>query len=388
MKYSKRANMALVLFCSLLLIVPHMVELSDVSSTTASVEKRESVEKRKMASWPDSGLISESFSDYAAQFEKFYSDSFGLREELIRWNNRLRLLLFAESPIPGVRLGREGWLFYADEWALEEYENVMPFKTQDLEKIREITRERLRWLEHRGIKLFILVVPNKTTIYSEYLPPEIHRIGSQSRLDQLSDHLRSDPGIEFIDLRNALLKAKPEKRLYHLTDSHWNDYGALIGYATLMDHISRYFPSVRRSSVGDFTVSAVEGRGGDLAEMLSLDDVIREERITVSPSFVPTAKDGSRPYPNPADTVVYPGRDMVVKETNDPHLSKALVFRDSFASALIPFLAESFQSVVFVWIDDFLPELIDCEKPDLIIFECAERRLDALARANPPELRN
>ncbi len=382
MKYSKPAHLALILFFALLLIAPHIVELWEDGSNPASVEKR------KMASRPDSSLILKSFPDYTALFEKYYNDSFGLREQLIRWNNRLRLMLFAESPIPGVRLGREGWLFYANEWALEEYENVIPYKPQELRKIREITEERLRWLDRRGIKLFILVAPGKATIYSEYLPSAIHRMGSQSRLDQLADYLHSDPGIEFIDPRDALFTAKPAQRLYHRTDTHWNDYGALIGYVTLMERITHYFPAVRKPSVDDFTVSKAEGEGGDLARMLSLDDVIKEKRITVAPKFTPRAVDGSRPYPDPVDTTVYPGREMVVKETKDPRLPRALVFRDSFASPLIPLLAESFQSTVFVWTHDLLPELIEREKPDLIIFECVERYINALARDNPVEFRN
>jgi alginate O-acetyltransferase complex protein AlgJ len=377
MKYSKPANVALILFFALLLIAPHVVELWEAGSQAPSVEQR------KMAARPDTSLILKSFPGYAAQFEQYYQDSFGLREQMIRWNNRLRLLLFAESPIPGVRIGRDGWLFYANEWALEEYENVIPYKDRDLAKIKEITEERIHWLERRGMKLFILVAPEKATIYGEYLPPAIHRIGSQSRLDQLADYLRSDPGIEFIDPRDALFRAKQVQRLYHRTDTHWNGYGALIGYVTLMERIAHYFPAVRIPSAGDFMVSAAEGRGGDIARMLSLDDVIKEERITVAPKFTPRAVDGSRPYPDPVDTAVYPGRGMVVKETKDPRLPKALVFRDSFASPLIPLLAESFQSTVFVWTHDFLPELIEREKPDLIIFECVERYLNALTKGNP-----
>jgi hypothetical protein len=381
MKYEKTAQLALAASFLVLLLVPHFVELFRTGSGSPSVENR------KMASKPELSLILSSFPDYAAQFEKYYNDSFGLREKLIRWNNRLRLFLFGESPISGVRLGREGWLYYAAEWELEEYENVMPYKVEGLEQIWGIQEDRRLWLDRRGIKLFIVVAPDKETIYGEYLPPGLHRIGKESRLDQLTSYFRSKPGIEIIDLREPLLQAKSAQRLYHRTDTHWNDYGACVGYAALMDRIARYFPSVGRPTIDSYTVSIAEGKGGDLADMLSLGDVIKEERITLAPKFIPRAVDASRSYPDPVDTSVYPGRKMVVKETNDPHLPKALIFRDSFASPLIPFLAESFQSSVFVWTFDFLPELIEREKPDIVIYECVERYIHSLSKENPVRVR-
>lgn len=382
MKYEKTTQLALVASFLVLLMVPHFVELSGKRAGSASVENR------KMGEMPRGNLLLSSFPDYATQFEKYYGDSFGLRDKLIRWNNRLRLFLFGESPISGVRVGRDGWLFYANESELQEYENVIPYKMEDLQKIRTILEDRRQWLERRGIKLFVVVAPDKETIYSEYLPPEIHKIGKESRMDQIVNYFGAQPGVEFIDVREPLLRAKPAQRLYHRTDTHWNDYGAFIGYATLMERIARYFPAVGKHSIGDYTVSIAEGKGGDLADMLSLGDVIKEERITLAPKFTPRAVDASRPYPDPVDLAVYPGRKMIIKETNDPRLPKALIFRDSFAWPLIPFLAESFQSSVFVWTFDFLPALIEREKPDLVIIECVERYTYSLAKENPPQVRN
>ena len=357
-----------------------LLEFFGGQSSTAAVEKR------AMGKMPDRGLLVKSFSEFSGQFEKYYNDSFGLRDDLIRWNNRLRMCVFGESPVKGVRVGVDGWFFYANEWALEDYENVMPYKPEELTAIRRIVEERRAWLEQRGIKLFIVVAPDKHTIYGEYLPPTIHKIGKESRIDQVVKELKLDLEIEFIDTREALFRAKPSQRLYHRTDTHWNDYGAFVGYRELVERIALYFPNVRKLSLDDYTVSVTEEKGGDLAGMLSLSDLIKEERITLAPKFTLRASDGTRPYPDPVDTAKYPGRDMIVKETKDPRLPKALVFRDSFSWPLIPFLAESFQSIVFIWNFDFMPEIIEREKPDLIILEFVGRYINALAIENPPEV--
>jgi len=369
-----------VIFC-LMIILPLFFRLAGNGEDTASLEKR------AMAQMPDPSLMLKDFSAYTARFEKYYNDSFGLRDKLIGWNNLLRIALFRESPVKGVRWGRDGWLFYANEWVLEDYENIMPYKEEDLNRIRKVLEERRLWLERRGMKFYVLVAPNKHTIYPEYLPASLHKIGKESRLDQVVRSLKDVPRIPFVDVRSALLKEKPVQRLYHRTDTHWNDYGAFIGYRELMERIGKDFPNVRKLSLDDFNVRTIEGKGGDLAGMLSLSDRIKEERITLIPKSPPRAVDALRDYPDPVDLHEYPDRKMVIKETRDPALPKALVFRDSFSWPLIPYLAESFRSVVFFWKFDFLPEIIERERPDVVILECVERYLNALTIENPEEVR-
>ncbi|MHC1744557.1 MAG: hypothetical protein AB9873_16220 [Syntrophobacteraceae bacterium] len=370
----KRAQLALVGLFFTLLAIPHLAELAKRASSAPPDEKR------LMAKMPETDLLLSSFSQYTKQFERFYNDSFGLRDSLIRWNNRLRLLVFNESAVSGTRVGREGWLFYSDEWVLEDYENVIPFKPAEMDAILKGLEKRRAWLSARGIDLLVLAVPEKHSIYSEYLPSRIRKIGSESRLDQLVRKLRHHPEIAFIDSRSTLLQAKQTGRLYHKTDSHWNELGAYFASRLLAERLAHRFPAIPVRGLEDYAVTATVEKGGDLAVLLSLSDVIQEERISLAPTFTPKAADAVRPYPDPVDPARYPGREMVVKETGDLTLPKAVVFRDSFAVSLIPFLSESFRSVVYVWTFDWLPELIEREKPDVVIIECVERYLTGLSR--------
>jgi len=52
-----------------------------------------------------------------------------------------------------------------------------------------------------------------------------------------------------------------------------------------------------------------------------------------------------------------------------------VMFRDSFANALIPYLAEDFSRVAFVWDRDLDPELVLRERPDVVIQEIVGRFL-------------
>lgn len=57
---------------------------------------------------------------------------------------------------------------------------------------------------------------------------------------------------------------------------------------------------------------------------------------------------------------------------------RALILRDSFTGALLPFLAETFSRTTAVWTYKALPDILAAEKPDVVILEIAQRKLPAL----------
>jgi hypothetical protein len=62
-------------------------------------------------------------------------------------------------------------------------------------------------------------------------------------------------------------------------------------------------------------------------------------------------------------------------EHPDTALPRAVIFRDSFATALVPLLAEHFRRSVYVWKNAFDTAVIEREKPDFVIHELVERCL-------------
>ena len=332
---------------------------------------------------PRAGLAVTSPTEFTTQFESWFNGSFSLRRQLIGWNSRLRLALFGESAVPDVCAGQHGWFYYTGESTMEDYENISPYSENELVKIGKILESRRIWLDAQGIKFFVVVVPNKQTIYPEYLPPSFHPIGKLSRLDQVARYLKAYPDLEFIDLREALGAAKRQRPTFYMTDSHWNNWGAFIGCRALLQRVKKYFPAVDMPGEDNYTVTTGVCTGRDLADMLMLNNFLKDEFVEMAPHAGLQAVTGSRQYPDPATR---DDRTMVVKETGNRRLPKALVFRDSFGTALIPFLAESFQSSVYVWTFNFLPELIDKEKPNVVILECVERYINALEVPNPRDV--
>jgi hypothetical protein len=74
----------------------------------------------------------------------------------------------------------------------------------------------------------------------------------------------------------------------------------------------------------------------------------------------------------------------IVLAVDDATLPRVVVLRDSFASAMVPLLAEHFRRSVFLWRYDFAADIIEQERPDVVIWLMTSRRLQWYVPFNPP----
>jgi len=219
-----------------------------------------------------------------------------------------------------------------------------------------------------------IIVPIKHTIYRENLPGWLVQVGEKTRLEQLVEYMKTNSEVEIMDLRPALLKAKEKVRVYHLTDTHWNDEGAFAAYHEIVKKLSNWFPGITALPESDVTRHCVEGRGGDLAVMLNQQKSLKEERLFVRPKTELKAQRVD------LDTYYTMGpwtqeTKPVITECPGAPVGRAVVFRDSLMIKLIPFLSEHFGRAVYLWHQEFDPEVIEREKPDVVIHEFGERVL-------------
>lgn len=316
--------------------------------------KMEQTEKRALASAPK--LRWNSLSGFPLSFERFFNDQFGGRTILIKSNNFIQLKCFQVSAVKNVLIGKEGWLFYRDR-SIADYRGLIPYWPVHLQKIKQNISRQTAWLRDRGIPYVILIGPNKNAIYPEYMPDNINRISLKTRLDQVLEYLSADEKAVIVDVREALLAAKKEQWVYGKTDTHWNSFGAFIAYRELMKALSKNSRSVPPFLCSDFTVSVRPNKGpGDLAEMLSLAGMLEDREVHLELKSEPSRRPRKIP--------------------------KAVLFHDSFAEALLPFLEHHFEQIVRQhWgIKGFDYLLIEKEKPQVVLYEISERLLDILIK--------
>ncbi|NUM43073.1 MAG: hypothetical protein HUU38_00090 [Anaerolineales bacterium] len=296
------------------------------------------------------------------------------RAWLIQEFNLARVAL-GDRVFPKTIVGDEGWVFYRAEKSLDDYQNAIPLSETDLTEIQTNLDALASAYAARGIQLLVVIVPDKATIYGDYLPPEIPILGAESRLDQLTAYLAAH-GTPLLDLRPALRAARETQQVYFKTDTHWNDYGAYVGYTEMLRALGlEPFPldAFDVKSAGLKLLDLSRNMGTNILEeridLLAPDDAVRYRKLPL------------------AD-----GRNLTLTYHEDQSLPRAVIYHDSFFFQLIPMFAPHFRQITFIphytggeiWNLDWVEE----EQPDIVIIEFAERYLADLARlVKPREVR-
>lgn len=373
----QKETLAGILVFSLLISIPVINEIFSFIKPFHIPEKRV---RSKLPQLRFDPLI-----DFFHNYEKYYKDHFIYRNYAVHINSLLKVFIFRNSPIEEVLLGKDHWLFYAREGnrdLINYYRNGNHLNEEELQIWVKVLKGRKKWLKDRGIHYLFVVVPNKNTIYQEYMPNFIRKVNNQSRLDQLFEELSKKTDIDFIDLRATLIAGKKNYPVYDSTNSHWNDYGAFLACHKIISHLNKYFKPLHYFTLDDYIIREIDGGGGDLAMMLSLHKkYFRENKITLAPKKHPAIK--YRPL-----TRIRGFIRQSISTNPDGKLSTALSVHDSFMHQLKPFLSCHFKKVVYIWDWDlhFFPKIIERIKPVVVIDEMAERALIDLIPKNPVEL--
>jgi hypothetical protein len=104
--------------------------------------------------------------------------------------------------------------------------------------------------------------------------------------------------------------------------------------------------------------------------MMGLKRVLRETDLALQPRRPRRAR-----VVEPAGAAPMDELGRLVTEVDDRSLPRAVIFRDSFVSRLVPFLSEHFSRAVYVWQNDFDANLVEQEHPDVVIQEIVGRHL-------------
>jgi hypothetical protein len=307
----------------------------------------ESREGRKLAAapvWPEDW---QQLDGYPDAFEAWFADRFAGRQDLLDAYRRLMFGL-GSSPTDQVVLGDDGWLFYTEAGIMADYRGESEPSRDELERWKAVLLERSAWVAERGARFAFAVAPNKVTIYPDRLrDSEENDTAQPTRLDRLVEHLQQDPVFELIDLRGPLRAAARDRQVYLRTDSHWNHHGAFVGYRALVEGLRARGVAIEPLSLDQLRVDEVE-LPGDLARLLGVPGIEPERRVRLPCQKELPARRIATPEPI-AELSRRAGawEDPIVYECEAGE-GTLLMFRDSFAWPMIPWLAQHFRYSVFI----------------------------------------
>ena len=332
-------------------------------------------ERRELATFPlitpDSGLLTR----FPGQFETWFNDHFGMREGLVRWYNRIRVQWLGVSSSEWVLVGGDGWLYQSGSPHVDDMRNNWPYSDAELEQWAGVLSDKNAWLASQGIRYLFVVTPNKHVVYPEHLPSAINRVRPDSRAEQLTSRLLASTDVPVINLAGEVINAKENLRTHHKTDTHWNAWGAYNGYRAIVSRLRAWFPEISPIEYTASNFKTSERPGGDLADALAMTDIMGETDIIPGDTLPACAQNIG--IPQDADEgIMY---NNVFATECGTGKKRLLILRDSYAIALIPYLAETFAHVDYFTASPvpltMMIELVREYKPDIVVEQRSSRWL-------------
>lgn len=345
-------------------------------------QEKSETENRTLAVMPSLMSDGKINNKYGEEFNTWFNDRFFGRERLISiHNNFMNKIQTGETTAGGnkrVLIGRDNWLFYKEDNSLKNYTNSNTPNEKQMAAGLAYLKDIDAWCRAHNKKFFYLIGPDKNKIYPEYFPTYINKLRPDS--DGIGAtfyrYIRENSDIDVIYPYDELMAAKETDLVYYTNDTHWNMLGGYIAFRILYQHIfDKEFNEnkfIRRWNENSFE--------GDLAKMLNLkDNTVYMQTKFKEPEFFNDIQ---------CQTVQEKPTDAPYIKCKNPNRSlRVYVLRDSFSIALIPYMAQVFNTVELQWRNYFnKPDLdVIARDYDIVILENVERLTPSVLRKHFPK---
>lgn len=327
----------------------------------------EDTENRVMAEMPPSFMIKTDIKGYITELDNYLVDHVPLRKLWLRANGGVKYGVFHSSMKQLAMPGKEGWIYYGasgignQEDTVADYMKTNLFTDEELEDIVASLSGIKKYLDLKEIPFFIMINPNKSHVYPEYLPDWLQEGEGDTRAEQLISYLEESTDIQIIYTKDGLLKEKENYLLYCPTDAHWNTVGGYIGFCELMYSIDR---EVLLPKIEDIVPVYEKTDWGDVANIANAAWFTNNLWTTTS-------------YKTDVVTEWVPGSEennSLFIHNENGNGKKILVYHDSFMNQMKDYLGKEFSECEFIEKDFQITEKdIEAKKPDIIVFEMLER---------------
>ncbi len=275
--------------------------------------------------------------------------------------------------------GRDGWLFLTggSNSVMDQYRGGLR-QWWVLRGWTRLIKARAARAARLGIRCVHVIVPEKLSVY-DHMTRDLPYDPARASTRRLARRLAGEPS--YLDLLAPFRAARdgPEP-LYLRTDTHWSAHGCLLAYRSVM----RAVAAVPPADIGTRPVHG-ETRVMDLGDKLAgrpaehvAFAMVQRDAVRVETGALLAAYEGQGRAQE-----LHVGAHAVYRNDNpaaDPR--RVVLFGDSYAHfapiLLTGLLAESFAELHFVWSSSLDWAYIERVRPDILLFELAERFLARL----------
>ena len=303
--------------------------------------------------------------EYPGQFDDYYQDHFGFREEMVTVFHKATVSALDDTLNDDVIIGENDMLYFSE--TLDDYMGINTLSDYDIQRAARILRIQQDYVTASGAGFAFAIAPNKNTIYPEYMPERLKPTWNFTNRERLTAALM-DIGVEQISFDFELMARKGEGMLYHYHDTHWNQRGAMIGYKAIM---AKVFSDTEYQTYEGITPVTKENWAGDLHY------------------FLFPASEGNMDYPDYGIDFAYdtdpqaPGRTTTIGTTSPVNDKRLLLYRDSFGDGLMPYLSANLGRVLYDAEFPYNYASMAAESPDAVVIELVERNIPNLILKAP-----
>ena len=341
----------------------------DLSPDRISVQ-----ENRTLANPPSFSDIKSNPGKFIHDFNEWFKDSIGFRDKLlaiykaINENKHLNNAVRYTDGQYVYLVGEKGhhYFAHADGWMISKFQGEKFISDEKLSWLARSLNEVKVYLENKGIPFVVMFCPDKESVYPEYYPKSIKRGPEPIQLDLITNYLQENSDVDIFSIRQALVAEKDTYLTYNTSSgdlTHYNQIGAFFAYRELMKHINVYFPDIIPYKTDDIKISYDE---------FGIPDV------TLKSGFTYIRLDSSF-FDNVNVNKEFAWGNHAYENMNS-NLPVILFFCDSNAEEQLigKYFAQQFGKAIFIHYRNAskIQEYINLFKPDIVVFESAERELE------------
>lgn len=215
-----------------------------------SEEEYSVVENRALAKYKPLFSNGKINFDYGRNFDKFYGDRFFLRERVVRAYMDLRYHLAKDYYSTGM-----GFLNKQNGWMhshLHQSKSGAYLSEEKLDKYEYSIGKFMEFCKSNGIKLYILLPPDKSAVYHREMYPFIGKTFEVERSKIMQSYLRDKLGVKIIYPYEEMIEASKKEYMFYKGDHHWSEDAAFVSYKKLMKEIRKDFPDIPVVSEEDY----------------------------------------------------------------------------------------------------------------------------------------
>ena len=305
------------------------------------------------------------FEDYPKWAEMALQDRLGYRDVLLQANRQIHHQLFGEPPSAFAWIGRDGWL-YLNVSDPNRGHDDKPTLDERLSRWAEAYAERAKWCRNNGMEFVVLLAPEKSSVYPEFLTEQQRRSLPAVEVTTRMKELLRTRGVRCIDPLPELLEAKSRNVVYHQNDTHWNQAGAQVAHCALMKELGTT-PS------DDYSVD-MQTYTGDLNRLTGT------SQTCSAPHYTHRHHTSTWNFEHPSRELLpneAKPKHLLPRVTTNPEASgpSLVLLHDSFGEAMFDFLSHDCRSVATAASDTLQPEFILAHRPRVVVQEIVSRKL-------------